>query len=162
MSFSQFLCISQYNISQLLTKTPPPPPAVPTALLIMKHKDFYLMVWSSLWRSDPTFRKRKRLFQRIFQLVSTEARREHLCLKRLLLNMEPESTWASSSPYATSASSSVPLSCRRQFKHWNIRGSTQRNLLSCIEFNLSSWKREVKTCVIRCPVLKQSNTMNWG
>lgn len=71
----------------------PRPPAVhraePTVLLIMKHKDFYLMTASlTLW--PHFYKKRKRLFKGIFQLVSTEARGEHLCLRRLLLD---ESTW---------------------------------------------------------------------
>lgn len=39
-----------------------PPPVVPTAVLIMKGKDFYLMGWSSLQHSDPTFKLRKKAF----------------------------------------------------------------------------------------------------
>lgn len=65
--FSVFLCPSQYNISQqdsaghllllLLLRS-----VVPTALLIMKRKGFYLMGRPSVRRSDPAFRKRKKGF----------------------------------------------------------------------------------------------------
>lgn len=37
----------------------------------------------------PLLEEEKRLFQRIFQLVSSEARGEHLCLRTLLLEMQP-------------------------------------------------------------------------
>lgn len=67
---------------------------VPTALLIMERKDFYLMARPSLRCSDPTFRKRRgekikgffREKKTLFQLVSTEAHGEHLCWRRLLLD----------------------------------------------------------------------------
>lgn len=65
-----FLCPSQCNISQqdsaghllllLLCSV------VPTALLIMKRKGFYLMVWPSLCRSDPAFRQRKKAEKKPF------------------------------------------------------------------------------------------------
>ncbi len=126
------------------TQQPPPPPAVPTALLIMKRKDFYLMVRFS----DPTFRKRKRLFQRILQLVSTEACGEHLCLERLLLDLEPKSTWLSSSPYAISASS-VPLTLQETVQTFRyqrlgrLRALLKQNLFKFIDLYEGGWTEGV-------------------